>query len=246
MRKGTSLGAIVLLAIWPWSLSSASFFDFPVEMELADGVERCWWVSLLMSCQDPTPPPCLWHLVGGSQLSAASPGYQVCHILPRATPLFPRCLPTTLLHPAFFPSQDCVSAGRTLCQQAARETEARCRAGAGRRKCPSCPDQPGPASSSQWGDWCVTWRKGRSSTGSAWVLPSTWQPSSSTWQVVNSQGRWQPPRAHPPCCPRASLHPVAVSGLPEVSACLLGQNSFLQGGKRHKDRGWGGKEESPQ
>ena len=85
--------------------------------------------------------------------------------------------------PSFLSSIESVPGGHRV-KQAARETKARCRAGAGRRKCPSCRVQPGPGSSSRWAGWCGTWRKGRSSTGSAWVLPSTWPQSSSTWQVM--------------------------------------------------------------
>ena len=95
--------------------------------------------------------------------------------------------------PSFLSSIESVPGGHRV-KQAARETKAKCRAGAGRRKCPSCRVQPGPGSSSRWAGWCGTWRKGRSSTGSAWVLPSTWPQSSSTWQVMWTRRSGNSPR----------------------------------------------------
>lgn len=51
--------------------------------------------------------------------------------------------------PSFLSSIESVPRGHPV-KQAARETKAKCRAGAGRRKCPSCHVQPGPGSSSRW------------------------------------------------------------------------------------------------
>ena len=130
-----------------------------------------------------------------------------------------------LTRPSFLSSIESVPGGQRV-KQAERETKARCRAGAGRRKCRSCHVQPGPGSSSRWAGWCGTWRKGRSSTGSAWVLPSTWPQSSSTWQVMWTLWAGNPPPDPHTQAGQGSLHSscgclrVAVGSI-GVSACLI-------------------------
>lgn len=52
-----------------------------------------------------------------------------------------------------------------------------------RRRPPSCPAQPGRVSSSLWGGWWGTCALARTNTALAWGRLSTWQLSSSTWQV---------------------------------------------------------------
>lgn len=185
--------------LWPFLLRSGCLGGGGMFVgELAHALQRPHaWLHASCTCS-------------GSQVSAASLGQsEVSQWYPRAMPLCPRCLPTTLPQLcllSLFPFQHCVSAGRPLCQQAERETEARCRVGAGRRKCPSCPVQPGQVSSFQWGGWCVIWRKGRSSTESAWAPLSTWRQSLSTWQVMRTRkGDCLLPGPHPPLGPPLRL-----------------------------------------